>query len=57
LTVPVDVRPPGTVVGSSVTLTTVGAVTVSVSVAEMPFSVPVITAFTGAATPSVVTVN
>ena len=57
MTVPVDVRPPGTVVGSSVTLTTVGAVTVSVSVAEMPFSVPVITALTGAATPTVVTVN
>ena len=57
LTAPVDVRPPGTVVGSSVTLTTVGAVTVSVSVAEMPFSVPVITALTGAATPTVVTVN
>ena len=57
MTVPVDVRPPGTVVGSSVTLTTVGAVTVSVSVADMPFRVPVITAFTGAATPTVVTVN
>ena len=57
MTVPVDVRPPGTVVGSSVKLTTVGAVTISVSVAEMPFSVPVITALTGAATPTVVTVN
>ena len=31
--------------------------TVSVSVADMPFRVPVITALTGAATPTVVTVN
>jgi len=56
-TVPVELVPPVTVVGLSVTLTTVGAVTVSTAVLVVPPSVADIVAVTFEATGVLETVN